>query len=129
MAHPNEAKLRELYAAFARGDMDTVLQVCADEIVFHVPGRSKVAGTYTKDEFVPGLIGKVVELSGATFREQFDAVLANDQHGVVLTTHRFQRHGKTHEYQAIHVWTIRGGTFTEWREYPRDLYAFDAAWS
>lgn len=129
MAHANEQRLRSLYDSFSKGDLAAVLAACADDIVFHVPGTNQVAGSYTAAEFGPGLIAKVMQLSGGSFQEIVDDVLANDEHGVVLATHRLQRDGAPHEYKTAHVWRIRDGKFTEWREYPRDLHAFDQIWS
>ena len=47
MAHPNEALVREQFAAFERGDMDVLRkQYWTDDIRWHVPGRSPFAGDY-----------------------------------------------------------------------------------
>jgi len=128
MARPNEQRLRELYNAFSHGEIDKVLGYCSDDIVFHVPGRSKLAGTYTKAEFAPRLISRVMELSAGTFRESVDDAVANDHHGVVLATATLQRGDTPHEFKTAHVWAIRDGKFIEWREYPRNLYKFDEIW-
>jgi ketosteroid isomerase-like protein len=129
VTHPNVERLRTLYDNFGKGDLEAVLSACAEEIVFHVPGHSPLRGSYTKAQFAPGLITKVMQLSAGTFQESVDEVLAGDTQGVVLATHRLQRNGTAHEYQTAHVWQIRDGLFTGWREYPRDLYQFDAIWS
>ena len=129
MTHPNVERLRTLYDNFVAGKLEAVLAACADEIIFHVPGCNALSGSYTKAQFGPELIMRVMQLSGGTFQEVVEDVLANDTHGVVLATHRLQRNGATHEYQTAHVWRIREGVFTEWREYPRDLHQFDAIWS
>jgi len=128
LAHPNEQRLRDLYDAFSRGAMDAVLGYCSDDIVFHVPGRSQIAGSYTKAEFVPCLIARVMELSKGTFREAVDDVIANDRHGVVLATHTLDRDGKPCQYNTIHLWGIQDGRCIEWREHPQDLYVFDEVW-
>ena len=40
MAHPNEDLMREAFAAFGRGDLDTLQrQYLAEDIRYHVPGR------------------------------------------------------------------------------------------
>ena len=55
MAHPNEDVLRRAYADFARGDLNAYLNACTGTIAFRVPGRSAVAGTYSREQFGPGL--------------------------------------------------------------------------
>ena len=129
MAHPHEDLLRRAYADFARGDLDAYLSVCADSITFRVPGRSVVAGTYPREQFASGLVTKVVEATGGTFRETVLDVVANHTRGVVLARHEFERNGRAHGYNTAHVYRINGGRLASFEEYPEDLYAFDAAWS
>jgi hypothetical protein len=127
--HENEAMLRAVYDASARGDMDGVLANCADDIVWHVPGRSQVAGTYRGREGFAEMIGRVMQLSGGTFREELRDALANDRHGAAIAFHTLERNGRTHQYHTVHVWRIEHGKFVEWFEHPGDPVAFDEAWS
>lgn len=129
MAHPHEELLRVAYSDFARGDLAGYLKVCTDTITFRVPGRSIVAGTYRREQFASGLIAKVMEATGGTFRETVLDVIANDTRGVVLAHHEFERKGRTHGYNTAHVYRIEGGRLASFEEYPEDLYTFDAAWS
>ncbi len=129
MAHPNEELLRTAYATFARGDVEGYLAVCTDDFTFNVPGRNQMAGSYKgRDEFLR-LIGKVMELSGGAFQEEVHDVLANEEHGVVLAFHRFEREGKPKEYRTAHVYHIRDGKLAECWEQPQDPTVFDDAWS
>ena len=129
MAHPHEDLLRRAYADFARGDLAAFLNVCTDTITFRVPGRSVVAGGYARDQFAAGLIAKVMEASGGTFRETVLDIIANDTRGVVLAHHEFERDGRTRGYKTAHVYRIEDGRLASFEEYPEDLYAFDAAWA
>ena len=88
MQHPNESMLQELYARFGQGDMPGFLAGCADRVTFSVPGEAAVSGEFTKATFMD-LIGRVMERSGGTFREDVLGVFANDQHGVLLLHHQF----------------------------------------
>ena len=128
MAHPLEAKVREAYAAFGRGDLDGYLHHCTMDFCFNVPGRSAVAGTFRGKEGQEQLGGRVMEISGGTFREEVLDVLANDQHAVVLASHRFERNGKSKEYLTAHVYNVREGKLAECWEQPRDQAQFDDAW-
>jgi ketosteroid isomerase-like protein len=123
-----ETMLRDIYAAFARGDMAGVLEPCTDDVVFHVPGRNPTSGAYTKATF-GDLIGKVMQITAGTFQEDVLDVLAGADYGAVVLLHHFQRDNRPVEYRTLHLWKLRSGKFCEWREYPQDLYAFDAAYS
>jgi len=84
MAHPNEDLLRRGYAAYNSGDMDTVQALFDDDIVWHAGGSNQTTGEYRGFQEIMGFFGKVMELSGGTFRTEIHDVLANDTHGVVL---------------------------------------------
>jgi uncharacterized protein len=129
MTHPNEATLRQAYAAFGRGDLAGYLALCADDITFRVPGRGIVAGTFTRDQFFAPFISTVMEGTGGSFRETVVDAVANETRGMVLTQHEFERKGRKHRYQTIHLYRFDHGKLTDFEEYPEDLYAFDEAWA
>jgi ketosteroid isomerase-like protein len=125
----NESKLRAVYEAFVRGDMDGVLAPCTSDIVFHVPGRNQLTGSHKgRDGFV-ALVGKVMELSGGTFVEELLDALANERHGVALARHTLERNGKKYQFHTVHVWAIKDGKFSEFWEHPGDPVTFDEAWA
>ena len=129
MAHPNEDLLRKGYEAFSRGDMDTLRNtVFADDITFHIPGKNQLAGDYVGKEKVFGFLGKVMELSGGSFRLEVHDVVANAEHAIGLTTHTGQREGRTANYHSVHVFHVRNGKLAELWESP-DQPAFDSFWS
>ena len=129
MPHPNEALLRDAYAAFARGDLQGYLSACSDDITFKVPGRGIVAGTYSRSQFFDPFVKTVIEGTSGTFRETVQDVIANDTAGVVLTEHSFERFGRTYKYKTAHIYRIEDGKLASFEEYPEDLYAFDEAWA
>jgi ketosteroid isomerase-like protein len=128
MSHPNAELLKQIYANLAKGDLNAVLDACADEIKFSVPGKSPLAGTYTKANFARDLLGRAKELSGGTFQLTAHDILANDQHGCVLASHTVTRNGQKTEYRVCQIWRFTQGKPVAWYEYPRDLYQFDAVW-
>jgi ketosteroid isomerase-like protein len=129
MPHPNEALLRKAYADFARGDLEAYLSVCVDDFTFSVPGQNKMTGSYKGREQFFQLAGKVMELTGGAFEEEVHDVLANDEHGVVLAIHRFNRDGGAKEYRTAHIYEIRDGKLVECWEQPQDPAALDDAWA
>lgn len=85
MAHPNEELIRRGYQAFAHWRHGDLNELFADDIVWHTPGRSQLAGTYRGREEVFGTFQKVAELSGGTFKLDIHAILTDDEHTVALT--------------------------------------------
>jgi ketosteroid isomerase-like protein len=127
--HPNATLLEKLYADFARGDLQSVLDACADGIAFNMPGKSPLAGKYNKSTFIPGFANKLQELSGGTLKTEVHDILASDRHGTVLASDKLTRGGKASEYRVVHVWRFENGKPVAFYEYPRDLYEYDAIWS
>jgi ketosteroid isomerase-like protein len=125
MTNPNEELLRRGYEAFASGDMDAVLVVFADDIAWHVGGSSQLSGDYRGDQEVMGFFGRLVEVTGGTFRLELHDVLANDTHGAVLATAHGQRDGRTLAMREVHVWHLADGKATEFWAFPEDSAELD----
>ena len=127
MAHPNEERLRELYAVFARGDLQGFLDGCTDDVTFMVPGNTRGSGTFTKATFTDWITG-VLGQTGGTFREDVLDVFANDEHGILLLHHSFDRDGAHRQYGTAHVCQLRDGRISAWEERPGSLREFEDAW-
>ena len=59
--------------------VETLRELFDPNIVFHVPGRSQIAGDYRGIDETFGFFGKLVELSGGTFKIERHTVLADDE--------------------------------------------------
>jgi ketosteroid isomerase-like protein len=127
MKHPYVIILEKLYADLSRGDLSAVLNACAEDMTFQVPGRSSLAGKYTRHTF-SDLATKWKTLSSGTVQIEIHDILASDQHAVVLCSDRLEINGKKHEYRVAHIWRFQNAKPVAWYEYPRDLYAFDEIW-
>ena len=127
MSHPTEDRLRRLYAIFAEGDLAGFLAGCTDDVTFTVPGDTAGSGVFTKDSFVEWITG-VIGMTGGTFREDVLDVLANDEHGVLLLHHAFDRDGRHRAFETAHVCQLRDGLISAWEERPGSLREFEEAW-
>ena len=127
MAHPSETRLRELYDRFARGDLDGFLGGCTEDVLFAVPGYATVSGTFTRDEFIPWIEATIAR-TGGSFGEDVLDVVANDEHGVVLLVHHFDRAGQHYEYQTAHRVEFRDEQIARWTEHPGSMREFEEAW-
>src|SRR3954447_5822179 len=68
--------VRRAHDAFAIGDIDAVMTLCADEITFHIPGTSPLSGIWAGRERVLEFFAKAAELSEGTLALSPDEVLA-----------------------------------------------------
>jgi ketosteroid isomerase-like protein len=128
MKHPHAVAIEKLYSDFSKGDAQAVIAACADSMTFQVPGKSKLAGKYTKESFARDFAGRLREFSGGTFKMEVHDVLASDLHATVLGTCKLVRDGKSVELRTVHVWRFENGKPLAGYEYPRDLYMFDLVW-
>lgn len=129
MAHPNEDLIRSGYDAFNRRDVTMVMNLLADDIVFHIPGRSQQSGDFSGKNGAGAYFSRVGELSGGTHRLEIHNVLANDEHTVALLRAIAERDDKTFDMNVVHVWHVSEGRAKELWILPSDQYAFDEFWS
>ena len=102
--------------------------MCADEMTFTVQGKVPFAGTYAKADF-PVLIGQVMTLSAGTFSEAIVDLLVSEHRVLAYLDHKLERNGKSHHYFVSHMWTVKDGKFTSWRELPDSVAEFEAIWA
>jgi ketosteroid isomerase-like protein len=127
--HPNVELVRRGYAAYQQGDMDVINELFADDIVWHITGRSPLAGDYKGKEQVFGFFAKLMEISEGTSKLEVHDVLANDEHAVALLTGSATVKGKSFTGNDVHVMHIRNGKVVEFWDSPLDQYASDEIFS
>ena len=125
----NAVLIRNAYDAFSRGDIDAVMAIFARDIVWHVPGRGPLSRDYRGHEEVLGFFGHFMSLSKGTFRLRVDDVLASGDRVVVLCTETAQRGDRSWTAPQVHVWTVKDGKATMFREYEGDEQGDDEFWS
>ena len=88
----------------------------ARKIPLQHPGRGAIAGSYQGKAGLYELARIAMEVTGGTFRDEVEDVLANDNHG------------QSKEYRTAHVYDVRDGKLARCWEQSRDLATFDDAW-
>jgi ketosteroid isomerase-like protein len=128
MTHPNADLVARGYDAFAQGDLETVMSLLADDIVWHVPGWNPLADDYRGKEEVMTFFAKLMEETGGTFRLSVHDIAATDRHALAIIDAHAERNGRSYDFNAIHVWHLRDGKAEVFRTVPIDAYADDAFW-
>ena len=111
MKHPHATVLEKLYSDFSKDDAQAVMDACAGTMSFQVPGKSKLAGKYTKESFTGDFRTKLQELSGGTFKLEVHDILASDLHATVLgsCTKLTARRERQSSCARVRVWRFEGG--------------------
>jgi ketosteroid isomerase-like protein len=81
--HPNVKAVREGFEALDRGDFNWLSEHMADDIVWHVGGKSKVAGEYRGKEAVNNLFARQTPVFQNAKIELHDLV-GNDDHVIAI---------------------------------------------
>jgi ketosteroid isomerase-like protein len=116
------ARLHVAQQAFYAGGEDRALRevLCAD-VVWHVPGRSAIAGTYTGVEAVLAYFARRSGVAARTFRMQPAAVLAGgSEHAAAITHGTATVDGRSERWSTVGLYRIREGRVAECRLLPFD---------
>ena len=129
MSDSNSVIVRKAYEDFAQGNIPSVFAVFDAGITWQVPGHSPLSGDYIGHDQIGGFFQRTIELSGGAFRIDVDNVLAEDDLVVVLVTVNAERNGLSASFPEIHVWRMKNGNATDFREYQGDEQREDRFWS
>jgi uncharacterized protein len=124
--HPNVELLRNGYAAFEAGDMQTIGAILADDVVGHAPGNNPLSGDYEGKDDVFGYFAKFSELHEGTYRFEIHDLLANDQHAVLMVREEWNK-PKRYTNRSVHIWHLREGTATEFWFFNENQEGVDAS--
>ena len=127
--HPNAAVLRKAYDAFAKGDMATLAELFAEDVVWHLPGRNPVSGVHRGRDAVFAAFAKFFELSGGTLKLDDHTILADDEHAVALNRATASRQGRHLDLLGADVFHVRNGRIVEFWAFSEDQRIDDEFWS
>jgi ketosteroid isomerase-like protein len=127
--HPDLGVFRRVYRAFAAGDMDALSELLTEDVVWHTPGRHRIAGDYTGRAATLDSLEWGFELLGGTYAVDVHDVLANDEHTVALVHITAVRGRKRLDQNCVLVFHVRDGRIAEAWELWTDQAACDSFWS
>jgi ketosteroid isomerase-like protein len=131
--HPNAQLMRDFHDAqnrfYAGGDQEPARAMLADDVAWHVPGRSAIAGDYRGLDEVLRYFATRRRLARETFRIDVRGVLTDDERAVVFAASSVQLHGDRRGWDTVAVFRVSEGKIAECWVYPYDQYAFDEIWS
>jgi hypothetical protein len=119
---------KKAYAAFASGDIATLLETIAPDCVWHVSGRSVLTGDYVGHEQILGYFAKLAELTDGTFTATLSDV-GETEAGLVtcIVTLAGSRDGTTLTTRMVEIGRANAaGQLAECWWFAEDAYAADA---
>jgi ketosteroid isomerase-like protein len=131
--HPHSQLIRDFHDLqnrfYTGGDQDPVGAMLTDDVVWHVPGESVIAGDYRGRDAVLRHFARRRTLAEATFRIDVRGVLADDERTVILAGGEIDRDGETFAWGTVGIFRIAEGRIAECWVVPHDQDAFDEIWS
>jgi ketosteroid isomerase-like protein len=106
--HPNATRLRQSYQALEQGDMQPLLDLLTDDITWIDSTLGPLAGTYRGKAEVPQFFARMMDIYEGSLRVEIAAVVADDDHAVVLTRESGSPQGEPVSWTGAHVWSFTG---------------------
>jgi ketosteroid isomerase-like protein len=127
--HPNAAITRAGFDRFIGGDVAGLLELFADDAVWHVPGTNAMAGDYRGRDEIIAFLRRTAEITGGTYRVEPLWVVADDEHVVAVYRARGEREGRSLDIEQALLVRVEDGLWRDIRAQPLDQSAFDAFWA
>jgi ketosteroid isomerase-like protein len=119
--------MSDYLAAAKRGDWDTAFGYFADDIVFHLPGRSSFAGArHGKDAAVEYIETVRNHHREGTIELELVDMLTSEERVALLIKERFVGEGEPVEIRRANVYRVRGDQIVEISIFEADQYMVDA---
>jgi ketosteroid isomerase-like protein len=129
-ADENVAIMRRGYEAFNKGDMDTLVELFDEGMVWHLPGRSSFADDYQGRDATLAYFAQLGQQTGGTFRAELQELVGDDEDRVIgMQRSTGDRNGKHLDVGNCIVFQLKDGRVIDGREHFHDLYAWDEFWS
>ncbi len=114
---------------YAGGEEEPVCVLLTDDVEWHVPGNSPIAGDYYGIEAVLGYFRRRRDLAKSSFRMFPREIMVGEEHMAVLTDGSAVIGGTERRWSTVGLYETRGERVAACWLLPLDEEAFDAIWS
>jgi len=122
--------IRRGYQAFNTGDIRALHELFDEEVSWHTPGHSPIAGDHRGRAAVFAQFARYGGESEGTFKAALQQVLAGDDGRAAGLHHSSgMRNGKRLDVDCCIEFRVRDGKIVSGREHFFDLHAWDAFWA
>ena len=128
--HPHAARAREGFERFRAGDLPALLDLFADDAVWHVPGSMALSGAHPGRDAIVDFLRRTAELTGGTYRVELLWTVADDDRLVAVYRAMGERpDGRELDVEQALLVELEEGRWKLVRAQPLDQAAFDAFWN
>lgn len=126
----NKQIVQTYFEALAKGDLVTLGNLFAEDIIWHQPGKGSLSKTYHgKAELFP-LFGKFMEISGGSFKIDFvKNIMANQEFVIATLSFSAEKaNGQRIQMDGVDMMKIEDGKIKEVYLFSADQAAEDEFW-
>ena len=127
--HPNVVAVRRGYDAFNKGETDTLTELLGEDVVWHVPGRSPIAGDYRGREATMAYFGRLDELTAGSYQADLQIAVGDDEHVISIDRSTATSETARYDENELVVFRFRDGRVVEAWQAMMNLYAHDEFFS
>ena len=114
--------------AYAGGDIEALRPRLTENVVWHVPGRSRISGEHRGIDAVLAYFDRRRTMTDLTFGVTVHGLSVIGDRVVQLAGGRAVRDGRELDWETVGVFRVEGDRIAECWLVPFDLYAFDEIW-
>ena len=131
--HPNTEVVESFYSIqrrfYAGEDVAAELRpLLTEDVAWHVPGRSAIAGDYRGLEAVLAYFARRRDYARGSFRVTPRGMLAEDERVIHFADGDALIDGRRRYWRTVGIFRIRGARIAECWLLPFDQYEFDEIW-
>lgn len=115
--------------AYAGGDLDALRPRLTENVVWHVPGRSRISGEHRGIDAVLAYFDRRRTMTDHSFRVTVHGLSVIGDRVVQLAGGHAVRDGRELEWETVGVFRVEGDRIAECWLLPFDPDAFDAIWA
>ncbi|WP_150525505.1 nuclear transport factor 2 family protein [Roseibium sediminis] len=120
---------RRYFEAVQTGDVGTLTELLAPDVVWHQPGQNRFSGTHTGLQDVLSMIGGMMEVSNGTFRiDEVGDLMPNRGTVAVPIAFSAQAAGRAMSMQGVDVLRLESDQIVEVRLFSSRQDEEDAFW-
>ena len=119
---------KTVWQAVSEGDVDTLSEVCTEDLAWHASGQGPRAGSYRGQEQVFAYLASIGE-DTERFDLTLEDILVGGERGALLFRISGLRKGRQLETGYILLFRIEGDRLAEVWTVARDQYAVDEFWA
>ena len=110
---------------YAGGSLEGVLSVLADDVVWHVPGRSSIAGDYQGLEATMAYFGRLDELTDGSYHAELQVAVGDEEHVISIDRSAATSGESRYDENELVVFRFRDGRVVEAWQAMMNPYAHD----